>query len=348
MASLKEIRARLQQASQKSSGQGGGDNAIFPHWDIEEGQTATVRFLPDGDTKNTFFWIEKAMINLTFSGIKGEPSSKPVTVQVPCVEMWGDTCPILTEVRTWFKDKDPEMEALGRKYWKKKSYLFQGFVVNSDMKEEKTPENPIRRFVISTQIFNLIKNALMDSEIEELPTDYVRGLDFRINKTMKGGYADYNTSSWARRERALGQEELDAIDQYGLFNLSDFLPKRPGETELRIMKDMFEASVDGQPYDMELWGQYFKPRGMGNASASTDGDAKPAATVSKLASAAKATSARASKEVVEDDDPPFESGARVVESTVSKTVETVTESAAASNPSSRAQDILAAIRNRNK
>ena len=221
MATLAEIRAKLQQSAQNTGGQSGGDNAIFPHWNIAENTNVTVRFLPDGDTNNTFFWLERAMIKLPFAGIKGETNSKPVTVQVPCMEMWGETCPVLTEVRPWFKDKS--LEDMGRKYWKKKSYLFQGFVVDSKFKEDRTPENPIRRFIIGSQIFNIVKNALMDAEIEELPTDYVRGLDFKIAKTSKGGYADYSTSTWARRERALSEEENAAIAQHGLFKLSDFL-----------------------------------------------------------------------------------------------------------------------------
>jgi hypothetical protein len=276
MATLAEIRAKLQQASQGATGSVGGDNAIYPHWNIAEGQTATVRFLPDGDSSNTFFWLERAMIKLPFAGVKGEINSKPVTVQVPCMEMWNETCPVLTEVRPWFKDKN--LEEMGRKYWKKKSYLFQGFVVDSKYQEEgKIPENPIRRFIIGSQIFNIVKNALMDSEIEELPTDYVRGLDFKIAKTSKGGYADYSTSNWSRRERALNENEQAAIKQYGLFNLKDFLPKKPGDVELKVIKEMFEASVDGEAFDMDRWGQYFKPAGYASTVAgqarSKDNDA---------------------------------------------------------------------------
>ena len=59
MASLADIRARLAAQENKASGSTfQGDNAIFPHWNINEGDTATVRFLPDGDTSNPFFWIE--------------------------------------------------------------------------------------------------------------------------------------------------------------------------------------------------------------------------------------------------------------------------------------------------
>ena len=115
--------------------------------------------------------------------------------------------------------------------------------------------------MISPQIFNIVKAALMDPEMEELPTDTERGLDFNIVKTSKGGYADYSTSKYSRKETALSEVERASIDQYGLHNLSDFLPKRPNETELKVITEMFEASVDGQAYDPEKFGAYYKPSG---------------------------------------------------------------------------------------
>ena len=102
----------------------------------------------------------------------------------------------------------------------------------------------------------------MDPELEELPTDYLRGLDFRISKGAKGGFADYNGSKWARKESALTEAEQAAVDAHGLFDLSTFLPKKPTDVELKVIKEMFEASVDGQPYDTERWGQYFRPAGL--------------------------------------------------------------------------------------
>jgi hypothetical protein len=265
MATLAEIRAKLKSQEPNRSGSStGGDNAIYPHWNIKEGDEAVVRFLPDRDTNNTFFWTERNMIKLPFAGVKGETDSRPVTVQVPCMEMYGKTCPVLTEVRPWFKDKS--MEDMGRKYWKKKSYIFQGFVVTNPLGEDSTPENPIRRFIIGPQIFNIIRSALLDPEMEELPTDSVKGVDFRINKTTKGGYADYSTSKWSRRERALDEAERSAVDKFGLHNLNDFRPKEPTEAEVKIIKELFEKSVDGEAYDLEKYGQYFRPSGMGYQS----------------------------------------------------------------------------------
>jgi hypothetical protein len=331
MASLAEIRARLQAAENKSGqSTGGGDKSIYPHWNMEEGQSATLRFLPDGNTKNTFFWAERAMIRLPFNGVKGEMDSKQVMVQVPCVEMWGEACPILAEVRTWFKDKS--LEEMGRKYWKKRSYIMQGFVRENPIGDDKTPENPIRKFIIGPQLFTLIKGALMDPELEELPTDTLRGLDFRITKTSKGGYADYNTSKWARKESALTEAEQAAVETHGLFDLSTFLPKKPTDVELKVIKEMFEASVDGQPYDTDRWGQYFRPAGVGapQGSAATD-EAAPVAQPAAVARPRPAPAPAA-------EPAPWEEDA----------AEAAAAPIAAPKPTQNAQDILAMIRSRQK
>jgi hypothetical protein len=261
------------------------------------------------------------MIKLPFAGIKGETDSRSVQVQVPCVEMYNDgtACPILSEVRGWFKDKS--LEEMGRKYWKKRSYIFQGFVVEDPLKEDKLPDNPIRRFIIGPQIYAIIRSALMDPELDELPTDYLKGLDFRIAKTSKGGFADYSTSKWSRRERSLTDVESAAVQSHGLFDLSGFLPKKPTDVELKVMKEMFEASVDGEAYDMDRWGQYFKPAGMSQATGDPN---KPAAR----------TVAAPVDEHIDDTPAPAATAAPAA--------------AAPAGDNSRAQDILAMIRNRQK
>lgn len=328
--SLAEIRAKLKSQETRQGGQSqGGDNAIYPHWNIAEGTTSRIRFLPDADPKNTYFWLERLVIKLPFAGIKGQVDSKPVIVQVPCMEMYGEACPVLAEVRPWYKDES--LKETANKYWKKKSYLFQGFVRDNPLSDDKTPENPIRRFIISPQIFNLIKDALMDPEFDNMPTEYENGVDFSVKKTSKGGYADYSTSSWARKPSALTSDELAAVEKFGLHNLADFLPKKPTEQELTIIKEMFEASVDGEPYDSERWGQYFKPAGFnaGNDNVS-NANSTP---VARPAPALKAVPAPVAET------PAWEEDA----------AEAATVPVAAPKPSSqRAEDILAMIRSRQK
>ena len=335
MASLAEIRAKLKEQESRTGGnntQSGGDNAIYPFWNIKEGESATMRFLPDGDTENTFFWKERLIIKLPFAGVKGETDSRPVQVQVPCMEMYGESCPILQEVRGWFKD--PALEDMGRKDWKKRSYIFQGFVTENPLQEEK-PENPIRRFIIGPQVFQIIKAALMDPDMEELPTDFTAGVDFRLNKTSKGGYADYGTSNWARRERPLSDAEMLAVQTHGLYNMNDFLPKKPDEVAIKVMKEMFEASVDGEAYDADRWSQYFRPSGM----QARTGDPMKAASAGATATSQSAPVAQAAPAPVANN-IPFQSNEEVAQAAPAPVAE------AAPAATGGASDILAMIRSR--
>jgi hypothetical protein len=330
MASLAEIRARIAAQENKSTGKGStgpSDNSIYPHWNMDEGTTATVRFLPDANGNNTFFWVERQIIKLPFNGVKGDSNHKKLDVQVPCVEMYNDgsSCPILAEVRPWYKDES--LKEMANKYWKKRSYIFQGFVRQNPLGDDKMPANPIRKFIISPQIFAIIKSSLMDPEMEELPTDLLRGLDFNIKKTTKGGYADYSTSNWARKESALTDAEQQAIETHGLFNLTDFLPKKPNEAEMRIIKEMFEASVDGQPYDNERWGNYYRPYGL-EAPAGATADKQTASTETS----APATAPVAEQAPWHEDDEPQSS---------SQPIQVPKQQS-----SDKAQDILAMIRAR--
>jgi len=321
MATLAELRAKLAAQEQQSSGPRETDNAIYAFWNIPNDTTATIRFLPDGDQSNTFFWVERQMIRIPFPGVKGQDEAKAVTVNVPCVEMWGETCPIHAEIRPWFKD--PALEDIGRKYWKKRSYIFQGFVVNNPLDSDATSDNPIRRFVINPSIFKIIKAALMDPEMDNLPTDYENGTDFRLTKTQKGQYADYSTSNWARRERGLTEEEMSAVETHGLFTLSDYLPKRPSADEVKVIYDMFQASVDGELYDLEKWGDYYRPYGIG--APSNSGTAQPVNNDNK------------------------ENTTTTAESSVTPAKETVAEEDSEEGSSNKSADeILAMIRSRKK
>jgi len=184
----------------------------------------------------------------------------------------------------------------------------------------------------------------MDPDIQEMPTDYTAGLDFRITKTTKGQYADYSTSKWARKETALTEAQMSAIETHGLNTLSDYLPKKPTEVELQCIKEMFEASVNGEAYDVERWGQYYRPYGVdapaGSSTSSTSTvkaptipTPAPAAPVMETAPAPVAT--------------PAEMGATPTPAPQTETVAAPAAPATAEGgESKRAEDILAMIRNR--
>jgi hypothetical protein len=136
----------------------------------------------------------------------------------------------------------------------------------------------------------------------------------------------------------LSEAEAAAIQQYGLHDLKSFLPKKPGEVELKVIKEMFEASVDGEAFDMDRWGQYFKPAGYGGNS----GDGEGGGRASAPAPAARPAPAPAAKpQVDEDETPPWEAPAAT-------SAPAPKADSAGGEASSRAADIIAMIRNRQK
>lgn len=340
---LEEIRKKLQalDARKSSASSGFSDKTTYPHWNMPEGTSATVRFLPDKNENNIFFWVEKQIIKLQFPGIIGHDENKMVEVQVPCVEMWKgkNTCPILNEVRPMWKDKS--LEDLARKYWIKKTYYAQGFVKTDPIGESDSPENPIRKFIIGPQIFTIMKAALMDPDMEHSPVDYINGTDFIMSKTSKGGYADYSTSKWARKESSLTEDQLEAIDKYGLVDLSTYLPKEPTAEHLNAMYEMFQASINGELYDPSRWAQFYKPYGFDGNGA--DDEDTPKSVKPTIAPAPRTVAVQApsrpvqttSVEEKEETSPPWEAPAAKV----------TTESQSVEKPKSP-QEILAMIRNR--
>lgn len=339
---LDEIRKKLQAMDTRKGGSTGfsNDKLTYPHWNIPEGTQCTLRLLPDGNEDNTFFWVERQLIKLPFPGIKGHDENKQVIVQVPCIEMWDgkNTCPILNEVRPMWKDKS--LEDTARKYWVKKTYYAQGFVKQDGLAEQDAPENPIRKFIIGPQIFKIFQAALMDPDMENSPVDYINGTDFIVAKTSKGGFADYGTSKWARKESSLTPEQLEAIDKFGLVDLSEYLPKRPTTEQIDAMFEMFQASLDGELYDPARWAKFYKPFGFDSAPGD-DGDGGEG--VRSKPTYSRPATAPAAKPVVAHDDAGLEEDLKAAEAPVTDLVGTST-APAGKNP----QDILAMLRNRNK
>jgi hypothetical protein len=332
MATLADIRKKLEalENNNKTTSSNSGTSLAYPFWNIGENETVQIRFLPDANPDADFFWQELQMINLEFPGVKGGDESKPVYLKVPCVEMWGETCPVHAELRPMFKD--PSLEETARKYWKKRSYVFQGFVIDNPITEDadNAPENPIRRFNLGRQLFNIVKNALMDPDMDNLPTDYVNGLNFRITRTKKGQYNDYNASSWSRKETGLTTEQLEAIEEHGLFDLTDWMPKKPTAEQLNAIFEMFEASLEGELYDPEKWAKYYRPWGLefegaGNTETTTEEKSEKSAKSANVERVANISVEKAEEETVAEESP----------------------NANASTSSASAQDILAKIRQRN-
>jgi hypothetical protein len=271
---MEAIKAKLREASEKKGNSSGpkttgGDKTTYPFWNIPQNSSALVRFLPDADPDNVFFWVKKETIKLPFSGsVGGEyATEEEVEVTVPCIDMFNMSCPITAHIRPWWKDE--EKKPLARVYYKKPAFIFQGFVVQSPFEEQELPENPIRKFSLNRSIYEIVEQSLLNPDMEDSPVDYVAGRDFKLSKTQKGDYANYSTSSWSFRTRSLNEQEAIAIEQHGLFDLKESLGRRPDQDEVEMIKAMFQDSLDGRPFDNNSYGHLyraFKKRGGDNGN----------------------------------------------------------------------------------
>ena len=48
----------------------------------------------------------------------------------------------------------------------------------------------------------------------------------------------------------------------GLKDLGTRLPSKPTAEAVRVIREMFEASIDGELYDSERWAKHFSPYGL--------------------------------------------------------------------------------------
>lgn len=207
----------------KNAGAGGGGDQswklFYPFWKIPEDSQAVVRFLPDLDEDNNLqFLVEKLEHELVVNGQKK---------RVPCLTMFGEECPICALSRQYYDEKNDEM---GKKYYRKKSYVGQVIVVESPIEHDQA--QLVKLIEFGPAVFKQIQAAFQSGDLEEVPYEFKGGYNFRIKKTKSGQYASYSTSSFAPKQSSLDD---DVIEQINLYNLADFRGHKPDRATVEAL-----------------------------------------------------------------------------------------------------------------
>lgn len=219
----------------------GGNKTFYPFWDMGEDQSVIVRFLPDLNDKNPrAFIVEKVFHVLVLNGKK---------VNVPCLQMYGDECPICKASRDFYNKGD---EVSGKQYWRKKQYFTQALIIRDPLPADHETGKPwvgrVGILPLGFQIYETIKSAFAsnDDPLEAAPFDFEHGYDFVIKKTKQGKYDSYaNGTKFIMRQRPLSEEELETA-QEGMIDLSTLLPPNPGHVKVQ---EMLTAALCGGHYD---------------------------------------------------------------------------------------------------
>lgn len=231
---LASLQNRLKEEDEQKASRGNNNSTEdwYPFWNMDFGETAKLRFLPDADPNAPHFVKEKWLHKLTVT-VDGREQTR----SVPCLENYGEkTCPICEKARAFYKDNDDDQ---GLKYWRKRSYIAQVWVIDSPFDVEGSRHKLIS---LNPRIYEGIKQAIQQGDVEVIPTDFEAGYDFRLNKTRSGQWADYSTSRFAPRQSALDSEIVEGLE---LYNLADKLPRKPN---LDYVNAVLEAALTGEEF----------------------------------------------------------------------------------------------------
>lgn len=231
-ATLSKIEALKAAFEKKNTGGGGNQNwkLFYRFWKIPDDSRAVVRFLPDLDEGNGLgFLVENLQHNLIINGDKKT---------VGCLQMYGEKCPICDLSRKYYDNKDEDM---GKRYYRKKSYIGQIIVIESPIEHD---QNQLVKLIdFGPAVFKQIQAAFQSGDLDEAPYELKGGYNFRIIKTKSGQYASYSTSSFAPKQTDLDD---DVIESLQLFNLSDY---RSEKLPLETIEAMLIADQTGSSFE---------------------------------------------------------------------------------------------------
>lgn len=275
--SIAQMRARAQ-AAQNSRSTNTESSAIFQFSKLNVGDQVRIRFINDGDD-NDWFWRPRSTRALEFSSIRlpnGEIVENRTFVSVPAFntkkgETRLDNLPeeylyksdddvIQQKIKGLWGDSDEE-KALYKKFCKTDRYVFQGFV-RSEGYEKK-----LYRFIINKDLYNKIYSYINDDEIEASPSDDEFGRDFILNVGSKVAsingktqeIKDYSNSKWSSKVSPLTEEEKEWLEANNRYTLKNYIPARPTQEQEEVMIELYNASFNGEPYDVNAWGKIFRP-----------------------------------------------------------------------------------------
>jgi hypothetical protein len=221
--SAKNKLEALKAAFDKKAGSSTNDQTwklFYPFWKIPEEAVAVVRFLPDLDEDNPLgFLVENLQHELIINGQRKT---------VGCLSMHDEPCPICELSRKYYDEENPE---LGKKYYRKKSYIGQVIVVDSPIEHDQA--QLVKLIEFGPQVFTQIQAAFRSGDLDESPDSFKGGYNFRFRKTKTGsGQNSYSTSSFSPKQSDLTD---DVIEQLSLYNLADYRGKKLDRSVIEAM-----------------------------------------------------------------------------------------------------------------
>lgn len=239
--SLAQLRERFKQQKTSKESKNFTSNDVYPFWQMSVDNQAVVRILPDANSDNpNVFFVDKMEHTLSINGKDRK---------IPCLQMYGQKCPICEISRDFYKQKD---EVQGKYYYRKKTSLARVLVMDDPLPPNEQGEkftNKVCNTQFSYQIMEKIVEQISDDSengLECEPWNMDMGYDFIIKKTPQGDYGTYAIgSTFKRKPSAIPDNLREGIE---LVDLTTLLPKNPGEEKIQAL---LSAHLTGEELNEE-------------------------------------------------------------------------------------------------
>ena len=315
---VSEALRKFREKAKEQSGGFEKDHSVFPFWNLPFEGSATLRLIPFEDKLSGQFWTEKKIIRMSFVDPQDDSKLIRFEAPCYEMYAKDHKCPVLQPARDLYEEADAQENAgddqeaerlrkIAGAHWIKPVFYDQGFVVKPGINEAEVPENPVRVFPFLKQIHQVIfgklmseeedgfdflptgefsmqdvndvltDGALSEDEIERVLNKFL-GINFILKKIQKGKYANYQTSSWSMSPSMLTEDQLEGLNEHGLHDLRQRLPKQPTDEQYEIMTEMVNVSIGRLMGDDEgLWNPEWAEAGLEpkrdkRASGGDDGD----------------------------------------------------------------------------
>ena len=212
------------------------DSRYYPFFLAEVGSESIVRFLPDKNEENQWFFLERDLHSIPVNGeIK----------KIPCLKMYGHTCPICESSRLFYK-KEGKTSATGKQLYRKRDWLAQVYI-----KKDALPINPeanenfegkVKAVVVTSQVYEAVDISLED--VDEPPHQYKGGSDFIIRPTQDGNYRSYVRSRFVKSPSDLDDDIIDYIEA----NIVDLRTLLPAEPNIDDVNGYLNSFLSGSEY----------------------------------------------------------------------------------------------------
>lgn len=245
IAALKE-KFKKEQNDKTNKSTYSGD--MYPFWQMEDGESATVRILPDANEDNdNLFFVDKLYYKISLNG-------EDVTIPSPL--MYGDPCPISELSKSYYSDGDEDQ---GKYYYRKKTSMVRVLIISdplpADEETGETREGKVMNTQFGWQLMEKIKHSIINDfdDDDAYPWDLENGINFVISKTKNGKYSRYDMASGFERKSTSVEDliedfdDLESVDDIELIDLSTLLPKCRDYDEL---ENILQAHINGDEYDL--------------------------------------------------------------------------------------------------